>query len=75
MKSIIKENHRKRTEYRQAFFCAFGVSFDDYFHPLLGFDLIKFDDEFLRSPDDESVANYLTEHYGKLACKLVENII
>lgn len=52
----------------------FGKNLWDYWEPLFGFDIVKFD-EFLETPDDLSIKEYLEKEYGEDAMKLIQSIL
>lgn len=52
-----------------------GLPVPRYIHPLLGFDIIKFDEQILRPPDGQSSADVITERYGADVCKMFERLL
>lgn len=57
----------------------FKVKLSDYWYQMpnidLGFDVIKFDEEFLKTPDGVSTAQYLDKLYGVEVRKFVQSLI
>jgi hypothetical protein len=47
----------------------------DFFNRLTGFDIIKFDDEVLQSPDGKSCADVLLENYSQEAHDLIVSLL
>lgn len=52
----------------------FGIGMWQFQDLLMGFDILKFDD-WLKTPDGISTADYLTEKYGTEARDLVKRLI
>ena len=52
----------------------FGVGMWQFMDFLMGFNIVKFDD-WLKTPDGVSTADYLTKKYGREACDLVKELI
>jgi hypothetical protein len=61
-------------EQRQQFLRFFGRSLATYWNAFLGFDNVKLD-KHLNVPEDESLSNFLLEHYGQEAHDLVETLV
>ena len=52
-----------------------GCPVDRYLHPIFGFNIVKFDEVVLKSPDGKSCADVLTEKYGVEVCKMFERLL
>lgn len=70
---IIKNRDLER-KYADAFRRTFGIRLHDYMDYVTGFDLIRFDAEFLRS-EDRSMAEALRERHGDEAVDLIKALI
>jgi hypothetical protein len=67
-KNVAKRKLRKEFER------LFGTAFDPYFSNLLGFDIIRFDDEVIQS-GDKCMRTVVKKKYGKRAVELLEELI
>jgi len=56
------------------FLRIFNMSLSSFFSPIVGFDVIGFDD-YLQVPDGTSTAEYVLENYGQEALDLLSNLI
>jgi len=54
---------------------TFGVPVTDYIDVLGGFDIIDFNEEFVKPPDDVSLAQAVEEKYGVEAVELIRELI
>ena len=64
--NILTENRNRLKRYRNEFMEIFGVDPKNYWeNNLFGFDVISFDEKFIKTPDDMSMRGYVTEKYGK----------
>ena len=61
-------------ELRKQFKEFFGVLIDPYWDGLFGFDVIKFDEEFVKTPENKSMKEHISEIYSEDACKFVESL-
>ena len=55
---------RLRHENKNQFHAIFGVFLSDYFDNITGFDIVKFDNEFIKAPDGQSTSDVVLERYG-----------
>ncbi len=53
----------------------FKKDFKDFTHPLLGFDIVSFDEQVIKPSDSESCSQAITRQYGKEAEKLIRKIL
>ena len=74
MREQVLDTKKKQYLYRGLFCDTFGRSLDDFMHPLLGFDVVKFD-EFIVPPDGVSLSDFLAKKYGEDARVLVQNLL
>jgi hypothetical protein len=63
-----------RQTYRE-FAKIFGVSLRSYWNNITGFDIVMFDDEFIKSPDNKSMGDAILETYGQEAYDLIRRLI
>ena len=52
----------------------FGVGLPKYWSPIFGFDVVGFD-EYLKTPDGVSTADYIKKTYGHEAMILVKGLL
>jgi len=75
MRKIILNNHKIIKENRQKFYNTFGFSLLDFYDPILGFDLSKFDKEVIRSSDNESIKDKVLRKYGQNGVEVITNLL
>ena len=63
-----------KPEDRLLFEKTFGVAFDYYFDGLSGFDIIKLDDNVIKSPDGVSMSDTILKNYGQEAVDLINRL-
>jgi hypothetical protein len=73
MQNYFYQNSQKRI-YRKEFESTFNLKFDNYFSNLLGFDIVKFDED-IKTPDSISTKDFISKTYGDDAVKLIQNLI
>jgi len=71
----VLENKRLQHEKSQRFVEVFGVPLRRFMDPILGFDIVRFDDQVIRPPDGTSTRDVIVERYGEEAVRLVEELI
>lgn len=62
------------TEHARKFKNIFGREFHDFWNIVYGFDIVKFDDEIVKS-GDKSVKEVIQENYGEEAVNLILGIL
>jgi hypothetical protein len=75
MIEIFQKNKAKADKYHRPFIQIFGVKLMAYFDFLTGFDIVRFDELFLKSPDGKSVKDVVLEKYGKEGLKIIEDLL
>ena len=75
MYDLVTENKRKVLTYELEFRRVFGVPVNPYWDLVTGFDVVKFDDEFIKAPDGVSTAQAVEAKYGADAVKLIYALI
>ena len=75
MRRIILNHHKIIKENRQEFYNTFGVSLNDYFDPILGFDIVKFDEEIIKPSANESSRDKVFRKYGQNGVECIENLL
>ena len=73
--SIILSNKRAEQKYHEVFKQEFNINLLDYWSMVTGFDLIRFDEEFLKTPQGISTRDYVTKIYGSYVSDILEAII
>lgn len=53
----------------------FGINMHGYWDILTGFDVVKFDEEFLKVPDGISTSQFLIDHYGTDAESFIRGLL
>ena len=53
----------------------FGVSLRSYWNNITGFDIVMFDDDVIKSPENESMGATVLETYGQEAYDLIRRLI
>ncbi len=68
--------HRKayETNYHD-FSRIFGVSLAGYWDKMFGFDVVAFNEKFIKSGDNESMAEAVKRQYGAEAVALIKNLL
>lgn len=65
------ENRKKYIRYNTLFYRTFGVQLKNYWNNITGFDIIKFDEEFVKPPEGVSTAQAVGAKYGEAAVRLI----
>lgn len=71
---VVEQNKNILSDNRAEFKRIFGIDMVGFMHPLLGFDIIKFDD-YVKTPDGESLHDFIGRKYGDEAIAIIEKII
>ena len=75
IKTTLISNSKKFQQYANSFQRVFGVSLRKYWiNHLLGFDIIKFDNEVVKS-GDRCMSTVVLEKYGKDGLMIIEELI
>ncbi|MFH1546968.1 MAG: hypothetical protein ABIC57_00605 [bacterium] len=69
------ENKKKAVLYRKDFERIFSIRFMSYFNMLTGFDIVKFDEQFLCTPDGQSAKDIVTIKYGQEGLTVIEKLL
>lgn len=72
---IVMRNKNLRDKYYAQFKQIFGISILTFLDLFTGFDIVRFDEKFLQTPDGQSTADCLLERYGQEAHNLISNLI
>jgi hypothetical protein len=70
MIDILKKNREKADKYNQEFKRIFGESLMNYFSFFFGFDVIKFDEKFIKPNEGESTNQAVERKFGRNAVEL-----
>jgi len=71
---LVWHNKGLLDQYRQQFQQVFGAPLSKFMHPLFGFDIVRFD-EWLKTPDGTSTADYLKQTKGETGYNLIASLI
>jgi len=72
---IVNKNKKLVVRYAKSFQELFGVPIQTFMHPLIGFDIVSFDSQIIRSKKKESMRECIKRKYGIAAVKLIEHLI
>ena len=68
--------HEARSRHFDAFHRTFGVSVSKYWsNPLFGFDSLKFDEDIVKSGDNESVVQAIERQWGPFAVQMIREFL
>ena len=67
-RDVYGQEHRNFTN-------MFGAGLMVYWDNLTGFDVVKFDEEFLKSPDGKSVEDITRERYGDEGVRILKALL
>ncbi len=74
MLDIVSENKRKFNNTATTFQRVFNVPLHRFWHPLFGFDVVKFD-EYVKPQVSESTSEAITRIYGQSSVKIVMDLL
>lgn len=72
---LIKENDKKYRRYAHEFAELFGIHLKPFWDNITGFDIVKFDDHIIQSPDGLSIKDVISKEYSNEAVELIEHLI
>ena len=75
MNDFITNNLNIRNQEHLNFSRIFGVTLNSFFDNLFGFDIVKFDEDFIKTPDDQSMEEYIQEKYGEKGVAVIKRLI
>ena len=75
VQEFMLDNNKKRLAYSGSFQSVFGVSLREFWSILTGFDIIKFDEEFMKTPDGISTEEFVRQKYGELGVSIIKGLI
>ncbi len=67
-RDLYKQNYHE-------FYKIFGIKLSKYFDNLLGFDIIEFDDNFIQSPDGQSMEDVIQAEYGNEGVNIIKSLL
>ena len=73
LRSITLKNRKAEHTHKNKFREIFGCPISDFMDPLLGFDIVKFD-EYIKTPDGISTRDYLKKNNPE-GCRIIEELI
>lgn len=65
MLDTIRKHRRLYSTYNNSFFKIFNIALSSYFDDVMGFDIVKFDEDIIKSPDNVSMADCVKDKYGQ----------
>lgn len=75
MNSILEKNRKKADQYHKDFKRVFGISLMNYFNFFFGFDVIKFDEDFVKPNEGESTSEAIKRAYGKEGVEICQKLL
>ena len=75
MLEFMKDNRLKFVRYQQEFALTFNRPLQEFWDNMFGFDIIKFDEQFIKSPDGTSLSDAVIQQYGQAANDLIKKLI
>jgi len=69
------ENNKKRLEYAGMFQSVFGTSLGKFWDTITGFDIVKFDEEFMKTPDGTSTEELVRKRYGESGLSIIKHLM
>ena len=69
-----KKYWRMEKEYKQLFFKTFNKNLDDYLNVFTGFDIVKFDIEVIKTPENISMKDYILK-YDLRVQEMIETLV
>jgi len=73
--NLIGQNDRKYRDNAREFAEIFGIHLRVFWDNITGFDIIKFDDHIIQTPNDLSMEEYITQEWGEEAANLIKFLI
>jgi hypothetical protein len=64
-----------RQKHFDTFQRTFGQSLSKFWHPLTGFDIIKFDETVVKPGDDEAMSQAVVRQWGEPAADLIRDLL
>lgn len=74
MERLLRMKHKEEF-YHKEFQRIFGVSLKSYYDYFTGFDIVKFDEECIKTPDNKSMREVVFESYGEEGEELINTLI
>lgn len=75
MDDFLRRNKTRADKYHKRFKEIFGTSLMNYYSFLFGFDVVKFDEEFIKPKEGQSTSEVVEKKYGKEAVELCRNLM
>ena len=76
MREIILRRKKACHDYRQKFADTFEVPLSKYYiDDFFGLDIVKFEEEVIKEPDDMSMEEYILQEYGEEAVNMVKQLL
>lgn len=72
---MFEKNKKLVNLYQRDFKSLFGVPLKDYFSLLLGFNIVAFDAQIIKTPEDEAMIDVVREKYGDVGVLLIEKLL
>jgi hypothetical protein len=64
-----------KQQIEQSFQAIFKVPLHRFWHPFWGFDVVRFDEQFIQAPDGRSTRDVVLERYGQAGVNLIDEIL
>ncbi len=73
--NMVQRNKAVGMKWQYKFRQTFGMSIGEYHNIVYGFDICRFDEQVIHSPDGESCAEAIERLYGKEALAMVSELV
>lgn len=73
--TLIKENDKKYRQYAHEFAELFGIHLRPFWDNVTGFDIVKFDDHIIQSPDGQSMEDVIQSEYGNEGVNIIKSLL
>ena len=72
---MIKSNDRIYRENAKEFKQIFRINLKPLWDNITGFDIVRFDDEFIKSPDGQSMKDIIQAEYGNEGVSIIKSLL
>lgn len=73
--SMIKSNDKLYRKHEHEFAELFGIHLRPFWDNITGFDIVKFDDHIIQSPNGQSMEDVLQAEYGDEGVSIIQSLL
>ncbi|MHA2329749.1 MAG: hypothetical protein ACXACR_14635 [Candidatus Hodarchaeales archaeon] len=73
--SLIKSNDKIYRKNAREFKHIFGINLKPYWDNITGFDIVRFDEEFIKSPDGLSMEDVIKDKYNEIGVSIIKSLL